>query len=135
MKKEIILISGDNKRMVDAIARKLGIERVLFQVSPTGKALEVKKLQLNQGKKVIMIGDGINDAPALTQADVGIAIGSGTDIAMSAGHIILMKSDLKHVLYALKLGQYSFKRVISDSAVFGNSLLIRRFTLHKKVSG
>jgi P-type Cu+ transporter len=176
MKKEIILISGDNKRTVDAIARKLGIERVLFQVSPAEKALEIKKLQLNQGRKVIMIGDGINDAPALTQADVGIAIGSGTDIAMSAGHIILMKSDLKHVLYALKLGQYSFKKikqnlamsftynvitisiaagllygltnsliltptlaalgwVISDSAVFGNSLLIRRFTVNKKVNG
>jgi Cu+-exporting ATPase len=176
MKKEIILISGDNKRTVDAIARKLGIERVLFQVSPAEKALEIKKLQINQGKKVIMIGDGINDAPALTQADVGIAIGSGADIAMSAGHIILMKSDLKHVLYALKLGQYSFKKikqnlamsftynvitisiaagllygltnsliltpalaalgwVISDSAVFGNSLLIRRFALHKNENG
>ena len=117
MKKEIILISGDNKRTVDAIARKLGIERVLFQVSPAEKALEIKKLQINQGKKVIMIGDGINDAPALTQADVGIAIGSGTDIAMSAGHIILMKSDLKHVLYALKLGQYSFKKIKQNLAM------------------
>jgi Cu+-exporting ATPase len=175
MKKEIILISGDNERTANAIARKLGIEKVMSQVSPTAKALEIKNLQ-NQGKKVVMIGDGINDAPALTQADVGIAIGSGTDIAMSAGHIILMKSDLKHVLYALKLGQYSFRKikqnlamsftynivtisiaagllygltnsliltpalaalgwVISDSAVFGNSLLIRRFTLNKKING
>jgi len=174
-KKEIILISGDNERTANAIAKKLGIEKVMSQVSPTAKALEIKNLQ-NQGKKVVMIGDGINDAPALTQADVGIAIGSGTDIAMSAGHIILMKSDLKHVLYVLKLGQYSFRKikqnlamsftynvvtisiaagllygltnsliltpalaalgwVISDSAVFGNSLLIRRFTLNKKING
>jgi Cu+-exporting ATPase len=175
MKKEIILISGDNERTANAIAKKLGIEKVMSQVSPTAKALEIKNLQ-NQAKKVVMVGDGINDAPALTQADVGIAIGSGTDIAMSAGHIILMKSDLKHVLYALKLGQYSFRKikqnlamsftynvvtisiaagllcgltnsliltpalaalgwVISDSAVFGNSLLIRRFTLNKKING
>ena len=116
MKKEIILISGDNERTANAIAKKLGIEEVKSQVSPTAKALEIKNLQ-NQGKKVVMIGDGINDAPALTQADVGIAIGSGTDIAMSAGHIILMKSDLKHVLYALKLGQYSFKKIKQNLAM------------------
>ena len=169
LKMEIILISGDNERTANAIAKKLGIEKVMSQVSPTAKVLEIKNLQINRGKKVVMIGDGINDAPALTQADVGIAIGSGTDIAMSAGHVILMKSDLKHVLYALKLGQYSFKKikqnlamsftynvvtisiaaglfygltnsliltpalaalgwVISDSAVFSNSLSIRRFS-------
>ena len=169
LKLEIILISGDNERTANAIAKKLGIEKVMSQVSPTAKVLEIKNLQINRGKKVVMIGDGINDAPALTQADVGIAIGSGTDIAMSAGHVILMKSDLKHVLYALKLGQYSFKKikqnlamsftynvvtisiaaglfygltnsliltpalaalgwVISDSAVFSNSLSIRRFS-------
>jgi Cu+-exporting ATPase len=167
MKKQVILMSGDNKRTANTIAKKLGIESVMAQVSPEMKAQEILRLQ-SQGKKVIMIGDGINDAPALTQADVGIAIGSGTDVAMSSGHVILMKSDLKHVLYALKLGQYSFKKikqnlamsftynvvtisiaagllysltnsliltpalaalgwVISDSAVFGNSLLIRRF--------
>ena len=76
----------------------------MAQVSPEIKAQEIRRLQY-QGKKVIMIGDGINDAPALTQADIGIAIGSGTDVAMSSGHVILMKSDLKHVLYALKLGR------------------------------
>ena len=100
-------MSGDNKRTTNAIAKKLGIENVMAQVSPEIKTQEIK--QINQGKKVVMVGDGINDAPALTQADVGIAIGSGTDIAMSAGHVILMKSDLKHVLYALKLGQYIIK--------------------------
>ena len=117
MKKEIILISGDNERTANAIAKKLGIEKVMSQVSPTAKVLEIKNLQINRGKKVVMIGDGINDAPALTQADVGIAIGSGTDIAMSAGHVILMKSDLKHVLYALKLGQYSFKKIKQNLAM------------------
>ena len=117
MKKEIILISGDNERTANAIAKKLGIEKVMSQVSPTAKVLEIKNLQINRGKKVVMVGDGINDAPALTQADVGIAIGSGTDIAMSAGHIILMKSDLKHVLYALKLGQYSFKKIKQNLAM------------------
>ena len=175
MKKQVILMSGDNKRTANTIAKKLGIESVMAQVSPEIKAQEIQRLQ-SQGKKVIMIGDGINDAPALTQADVGIAIGSGTDVAMSSGHVILMKSDLKHVLYALKLGRYSFKKikqnlamsftynvvtisiaagllysltnsliltpalaavgwVISDSAVFGNSLLIRRFALHKNENG
>jgi Cu+-exporting ATPase len=116
MKKEIILISGDNERTANAIAKKIGIEKVMSQVSPTAKALAIKNLQ-NQVKKVVMVGDGINDAPALTQADVGIAIGSGTDIAMSAGHIILMKSDLKHVLYALKLGQYSFRKIKQNLAM------------------
>ena len=167
MNKEVILISGDNERTANAIANKLGINNVLAQVMPETKAQEVKKLQ-DQGKKVAMIGDGINDAPALTQADVGIAMSSGTDVAMSSGHVILMKSDLYHVLSAFKIGQYSFKKIkqnlamsfaynaitisiaagllygvthsviltpalaalgwiISDSAVFGNSLLVRKF--------
>ena len=167
MNKEIILMSGDNKRTAKAIANKLGINNVLAQVTPETKAQEVKKLQ-DQGRKVAMIGDGINDAPALTQADVGIAMGSGTDVAMSSGDIILMKSDLYHVLSAFKIGEYSFKKIkqnlamsfaynaitisiaagllygvthsviltpalaalgwiISDSAVFGNSLLVRKF--------
>jgi len=167
MNKNVILMSGDNNRTAKAIARQLGINVVMAEVSPEKKATEITKLQ-NQGKRVIMVGDGINDAPALTQADVGIAMGSGTDVAISSGHIILMKSDLNHILYTLKLGQYALRKikqnlamsftynvvtisiaagllygitnsliltpalaalgwVISDTAVFGNSLLVRKF--------
>jgi P-type Cu+ transporter len=163
--KDIKLMTGDNQRTADAIATKLGIKNILAQVLPETKA-QIKKLQ-NQGKVVAMVGDGINDAPALTQSDIGIAMGSGTDVALSS-HIILMKSDLHYVLSALKIGEYSLKKikqnlamsfaynvitisiaaglfysitnsliltpamaalgwVISDSVVFGNSLLVRKF--------
>ncbi len=110
MGKNVILMSGDNKRTANAIGQELGIDNVLAEVLPETKAYEVKKLQI-QGKKVIMVGDGINDAPALTQADVGIAIGSGTDVAMAAGHVILMKSNLQNVVFALKIGEYSLKKI------------------------
>jgi P-type Cu+ transporter len=167
MNKDVILMSGDNNRTANSIAKQLAINIVMAEVSPEKKAMEITKLQ-SQGKKVMMIGDGINDAPALTQSDIGIAMGSGTDVAISSGHVILMKSDLNHVLYTLKLGQYAFRKikqnlsmsftynvitisiaagllygitnsliltpalaalgwVISDTAVFGNSLLVRRF--------
>jgi len=167
MGKNVILMSGDNKRTANAVGEELGIDCVIAEVLPETKAYEVKKLQI-QGKKVIMVGDGINDAPALTQADVGIAIGSGTDVAMAAGHVILMKSDLQNVVFALKIGEYSLKKIkqnltisfaynaitipiaagilfgitnsliltpglaalgwiISDGAVFGNSMLMKKF--------
>jgi P-type Cu+ transporter len=170
--RDIILMTGDNEITAKAIANKLGIKNVLAGALPDTKAEEIKKFQ-NQGKVVAMISDGINDAPALTQSDIGIAMGSGTDVAVSSGHIILMKSDLRYVLSAFKIGEYSLNKikqnlamsfaynvitisiaagllysitnsliltpalaalgwVISDSAVFGNSLLVRRFVLSTK---
>jgi Cu+-exporting ATPase len=114
--KQVVLMSGDNERTAQAIAKKLGIQNVLAQVLPETKVCEIKKLQ-DQGRTVAMVGDGINDAPALTQADVGIAMGSGTDVAMASGHVILMKSDLDGVLFALKLGKYSLNKIKQNLAI------------------
>jgi len=108
---DLILLSGDNERTANAIAKKLEIKNVFSQVTPEGKVQKIKDLQ-NQKKKVVaMVGDGINDAPALTQADVGIAMSSGTDIAMDAGHVILMKNDLSDIVFAFKLAKYSMKKI------------------------
>jgi Cu+-exporting ATPase len=166
-KYDIILMSGDNERTANTIAKEIGISNVLAEVLPETKAQKIKELQ-NQGRTIAMIGDGINDALPLTQADVGIAMGSGTDIAMSAGNVILIKSDLYHIVSVFKIGEYSLRKIkqnlgmsfaynaitisiaagllygfthsliltptlaalgwiVSDSAVFGNSLLIKKF--------
>ncbi len=110
---EVAMVTGDNTRTAKAVARQAGIDRVLAEVLPGQKAEEVKRLQA-EGHRVAFVGDGINDAPALAQADVGLAIGTGTDIAIEAGDVILMSGDLRGVVNAVALAKRTFR------TIFGN---------------
>jgi len=125
MGKKVGMITGDNRRTAEAIGKALGVDYILAEVLPGDKASEVKKLQ-EKGETVIFVGDGINDAPALAQADVGIAVGNATDIAMESGDIVLVRNDPRDVVRAIKLSQRTLSKIKQNIfwAMFYNTILI-----------
>jgi Cu2+-exporting ATPase len=110
---EVVMLTGDAKPVADAVARELGIDTVFAQVPPEGKAAKIEELQ-KQGKRVGMVGDGVNDAPALVTADVGIAIGAGTDVAVEAGDVVLVRSDPRDVPRIIQLSRVSYRKMVQN---------------------
>jgi Cu2+-exporting ATPase len=110
---QVVMLTGDAQAVADTVARELGIDTVFAQVLPEAKAAKIQELQ-RQGKRVAMVGDGVNDAPALVTADVGIAVGAGTDVAVEAGDVVLVRSDPRDIARIVVLSRATYRKMVQN---------------------